>query len=441
MVDENASAADPDTARVLEILRNHEGPATLAEIRVAAGMTVGQLRPVLDQMVDAGLIVASRRSGARGTPAQWEPIPTPHDTPAPDSTAPTEPPAGSDTQGDGDPPVITEAGGASDSSPEPVTAPDLETVPPPDAAPDSSTATVDHAQAADADGKAEQPEAIEEDTAPVQAGDPGEDPADPADPADPVGTATAQEDPTAEGGVGAVQEPPATPPTDAEADSGPEPDTETAPDIPSADPPVQNPSVDPGEDLGAVTPMEAVSEPARRSVPGADRAALPAPPVDAMPDAGTAPGDGLTHPAPTPASAGRGVPAGGVECAAWSCPASHCPVRAGVAPPPRPVRRRAPKAPAPAAGRTVNTDGKPRLQAGALAAMVLDVLAAHADVAMSVTEISREIPGRSSGAINAAGLAMTRRGELTLLPGRPKRFQITPTGLALTSAAAAATGG
>ncbi|OHV23974.1 hypothetical protein BBK14_23625 [Parafrankia soli] len=91
-------------------------------------------------------------------------------------------------------------------------------------------------------------------------------------------------------------------------------------------------------------------------------------------------------------------------------------------------------------GRTVNTDGKPRLQAGALTAMVLDVLAAHADVAMSVTEISREIPGRSSGAINAAGLAMTRRGEVTLLPGRPKRFQITPTGLTLTSATAASTG-
>ncbi|WP_131802411.1 hypothetical protein [Parafrankia soli] len=88
----------------------------------------------------------------------------------------------------------------------------------------------------------------------------------------------------------------------------------------------------------------------------------------------------------------------------------------------------------------MNTDGKPRLQAGALTAMVLDVLAAHADVAMSVTEISREIPGRSSGAINAAGLAMTRRGEVTLLPGRPKRFQITPTGLTLTSATAASTG-
>ncbi|KPM50292.1 hypothetical protein ACG83_41185 [Frankia sp. R43] len=469
MVDEN-EPADADIARVLEILRNHPGPATLAEIRVAAGMMVGQLRPLLDRMVDTGQLMTSRRSGARGTPTQWALIRTPDATPAPDVAEPTVPPADTDTPTDGDTqddggrPLITETGAAPDTSREPETAPGPETVAPSDAVSAPSAAPTGHAQAADAEVTVEHPAEAEQDTAPVQAGDKAEDPASPptasptleppekevdTGPATSAGaadtaTATTQEGLAAEGEADPPsQEPPATPPTDIHGVISAETDTETPPDIPRVHPPVQNPPTGAGEDLAAVTPTEA----ARGSETGTDPTTPPSPLVEATSGEGTAtaPGDGPTPsaptpdptPAPAPVPAGPGAQAGGAGCAAWSCPAAHCPVRAGVAPPPRPARRRAPKPPAAVAvaKRTTNADGQPRLQAGALTAMVRAVLATNSDVAMSVTELSREIPDRSSGAINASCESMTGRGEVRLVPGRPKRFQITPAGLALSAGA------
>ncbi|CUU60872.1 hypothetical protein Ga0074812_14916 [Parafrankia irregularis] len=446
MVDENESA-DADIARVLEILRNHQGPATLAEIRVAAGMMVGQLRPVLDRMVDTGQLMTSRRAGVRGQPSQWALIPTPGDAPAPDVTTPTGPPADTDTPADGDTqddggrPLITETGAAPDTSLDLETAPDLETVAPSDAVSAPSAAPTGHAQAADAEVIVERPAEAERETAPVRAGDTAEDPAASAGAAD-TATATTQEGLAAEGEADPPsQEPPATPPTDIDGVISAEAGTETPPDVPSVHPPVQNPPAGAGEDLAAVSPTP--TEAARGSETGADPTTPPSPFVEATSGEGTAtaPGDGPTpsapapDPTPAPVPVPAGVQAGGAGCAAWSCPAAHCPVRAGVAPPPRPARRRAPKPPAAVAKRTTNADGQPRLQAGALTAMVRTVLATNADVAMSVTELSREIPDRSSGAINASCDAMTGRGEVRLVPGRPKRFQITPAGLALAAGA------
>ncbi|ABW16078.1 putative transcriptional regulator [Parafrankia sp. EAN1pec] len=440
MTDEKTPAVDPDAARVLEILRDHEGPATASEMRVAAGMTVPQLRPVLDRLADAGLVLASQRDGARGRPWQWALIPTLDDAPTADDATASDPPP-TDTSApvddavpaDDTVPVMTGPAETVDTPPDPVAAPDPATteISASDPAQRLPTGTADPERQAASPGDALEATAL---TVPTHG--PAEDVSAP-DPA------------TAD--LSTVE------PVETETDPSP------VADLPDTDPPMQEPPTDQDRHLGTSAPLDAAravtaSEPAQDPAPEEDPAPPNAPADSTVPGESAdtsahadeptgiaaAPGGQAIQAPPDgiPSAAGDG--AGTAGCAAWACPAPQCPIRAGGPPPtsgPQPSRRRAPaKAPRPAGDRAVNGDGQPRLPSGGLTAMVRDVLAANADVPLSVTEISREIPGRSSGAINASCEAMTSRGEVSLVEGRPKRYRITAAGLALTTTAAASTG-
>jgi hypothetical protein len=61
---------------------------------------------------------------------------------------------------------------------------------------------------------------------------------------------------------------------------------------------------------------------------------------------------------------------------------------------------------------------------------VLTLLAGEPGRAFSITDIARELPGRSSGAIGAVLGRLVHRGWASMSTGTPRRYTITPAGLA-----------